>query len=273
MGRRPEPGVMVGAIFNANWLFATTAPKLSKVKRAPDRPHSKFRHVHPIVRIDLPFDQIYPTNTLAIIKVLTSQADAEVEVSRLNQLNTGKGSVYLYCTSRLIEPGGASPVLTSTTDIEFLRTLEDWLSSESEVLILIRYSRAAGSKSFEFFTAFARLGERLAGLKTETCVTAFRKAQLPLRGFVDEEFIAKCLSFIPADSEFLVLETVPRAAGKQSWFHHEAGETHDELRQALEGLRGKPVAVGQYPPWLEDSPDLISGYVPNRDGIVRLGVY
>jgi hypothetical protein len=55
------------------------------------------------VRIDTPFDQTHPTNTLAVVKVLTSQTDAEVEVSRLNQLNAEKGCVYLYCTSRLIE--------------------------------------------------------------------------------------------------------------------------------------------------------------------------
>jgi hypothetical protein len=59
--------------------------------------------VYPIVRIDTPFNEAYPTNTLAVVKVLTSQADAEVEVSRLNQLNADKSCVYLYCTSRLIE--------------------------------------------------------------------------------------------------------------------------------------------------------------------------
>jgi hypothetical protein len=32
-----------------------------------------------------------------------SQAEAEAEVSRLSQLNAGKGYVYLYCTSHLIE--------------------------------------------------------------------------------------------------------------------------------------------------------------------------
>jgi hypothetical protein len=32
-----------------------------------------------------------------------SQAEAEAEVSRLNQVNAGKSCVYLYCTSRLIE--------------------------------------------------------------------------------------------------------------------------------------------------------------------------
>jgi hypothetical protein len=189
-------------------------------------------------------------------------------------VNAGKNSFYLYYTSRLIDQSGDTPVrVTSTTDKEFLKTVEDWLRIQSEIMILIRYSRAAGSKSFEFFTSFAGLKERLHQLKAETCVTAFRQPQLPLRGFVDEVFIGKSLSFLPEGSEFLVLETARRTAGRESWFHHEAGESHDELRQTLEGLRGKPVAFGQYPPWNEDSPDVISGYVPDQGGIVKRGVY
>ena len=73
------------------------------MERAPDQPHSQFRHVYAIVRIDTPFDQTYPTNTVAVVKVLMSQAAAEIEVSRLNQINANKGCVYFYCTSRLIE--------------------------------------------------------------------------------------------------------------------------------------------------------------------------
>jgi hypothetical protein len=43
----------------------------------------------------------YPTNTFTVVKVLMSQAEAEAEVARLNQVNAGKSCVYLYCTSRL----------------------------------------------------------------------------------------------------------------------------------------------------------------------------
>jgi hypothetical protein len=68
-----------------------------------DQPHSKLPHVYAIVRVDSPFDHAYPGNTLAVVKVLTSKADAEAEVSRLNQLNCGKSCVYVTCTSRLIE--------------------------------------------------------------------------------------------------------------------------------------------------------------------------
>lgn len=55
-------------------------------------------------------------------------------------------------------------------------------------MMLVRYSRAAGSKSSAFFTSFAVLSERLAMLEAETNVTAFRETQLPLRDRVDDEF-------------------------------------------------------------------------------------
>jgi hypothetical protein len=72
------------------------------MQRAPDRPHSKHRHVYPILRIDKPFDEAYPTNTLSVVKVLTSQTAAETEVSRLNTINANKSCVYFYDTSRLV---------------------------------------------------------------------------------------------------------------------------------------------------------------------------
>jgi hypothetical protein len=167
----------------------------------------------------------------------------------------------------------APTTLPSTTDKKFLKSLEDWLHGDSEVMILVRYTRAAGNKSFEFFTSFAVLKKRLAELRATTNVVAFRKPQLPLRGRIDDEVIGKCLSFIPAGSEFLVLETDPRMATQQWLFHHEAGESPDGLRQVLEGLRGRLVAVGEYPQWMKDNPDVVSAYVPYPDGTVEVGVY
>ena len=163
--------------------------------------------------------------------------------------------------------------IKSAADDEFLKTPENWLSSQTEVLVLIRYSRAAGDKSFEFQTSLAALQERLRQLPAEACVTVFRNPQLQLRGVVDGEFIGKCLSSIPDGSEFVVVETVLTKEGSHSWLDFTAGESHDELREALEGRRRRPVAVGEYPPWQEDSPEVISAYVPAEDGEVRRGVY
>ena len=73
------------------------------MQRAPDTPHSKYPHVYPIVRIDIPIDQIDPTSRITVVKVLTSQVAAEAEVSRLNQINAEKNCIYFCCTSKLIE--------------------------------------------------------------------------------------------------------------------------------------------------------------------------
>jgi hypothetical protein len=73
------------------------------VARVPDQQHSKFEHVYSIARVDTPFNQENPTNTVAVVKVLSSQADAEVEIARLNELNADKSCVYFYCTSRLVK--------------------------------------------------------------------------------------------------------------------------------------------------------------------------
>ena len=161
----------------------------------------------------------------------------------------------------------------STKDAQFLRTLKSWLDTHAEVLLMIRYSGAAGSKRFEFFRSFREIAERMQELPPRTSVICFREPQLPLRGVVDDEFIAECLSRIPDGSEYLVVETTRRVYGQASWFHHGAGESHAELSEELEDARGRPVAAGAYPPWLYDTEDVISAVVPDADGTPRSGVY
>ncbi len=160
-----------------------------------------------------------------------------------------------------------------TTDPKFLGTLESWFRSQPEILVLIRYSHAAGSKDFEFVSSLQELSDRMSQLPPRTCVIAFKQPQLPLRGIVDDSFIAKCLSNVPDGSEYLVVETVRRVAGRHSWFHYGASELHVELRDDLEQARGVPVAAGLYPPWLEDNDDVISAAVPDEHGVVSPGIY
>jgi hypothetical protein len=155
----------------------------------------------------------------------------------------------------------------------FLGTLAAWLHSQPEVLLLIRHSHAAGARDFELFSSFQDLSDRIRLLPPRTSVIAFRQPQLPLRGVVDDGFIAKCVNSIPDGLEYLVVETTRRLYGRKSWFHHDAGVSHAELRDDLEESRGVGVAVGLYPPWLEDTDDVISAVVPNGHGVVSPGIY
>jgi hypothetical protein len=157
----------------------------------------------------------------------------------------------------------------STADLRFLKPLESWFSSNSEILVLIRYSHAAGSKSFELFRFFSTLRERLSQLPPSTNVIAFKHPQLPLRSMVDDNFIAQCMGSISDGTEFLLLETDAEA----QCFGHVAGESHSELRGVLESLQGRYVFVGKYPPVWDESPAVISGYVPDEHGVVTIRAY
>lgn len=160
-----------------------------------------------------------------------------------------------------------------TTDKKFLGTLESWFQSQPEILVLIRIRCGAGARDYEFYTSFDALLKRIHELSPGTCIIAFKQPQLPLRGIVDDEFIAKCLSTIPDGAEYLMVETVQRVAGRMSWFHYGSDSTHAGLRDDLKDSRGVPVAVGLHPPWLHDTENVISAVVPDADGVVRAGPY
>jgi hypothetical protein len=76
----------------------------------------------------------------------------------------------------------------SATDPKLLGTLESWLRDPPEILVLIRYSRAAGNKDFEFFSSFDTLSNRTRQLPPMShsdslsfrCEHWWTKASLPL---------------------------------------------------------------------------------------------
>ncbi len=160
-----------------------------------------------------------------------------------------------------------------TTDPKFLKTVESWFQTRPEILVLIRYSHSAGSRAFEFFSSFDQFSNRLKQLPCLACVTAFKQPQLPLRGVVDEKFVARCLKDIPDGTEYLVTEMVPRVYGDKSWFHHASGESHLELQDDLEESLGVQVAAGTFPPLVEGDEDVISAVVPDEHGLAGIGIY
>jgi hypothetical protein len=69
---------------------------------ADTRPNSKFIHLYAIVRFDLPIDPELPMNSVAVVKVFSSQDAANQEASRLNQVNESKNCKYEVCLTRFI---------------------------------------------------------------------------------------------------------------------------------------------------------------------------
>jgi len=67
-----------------------------------NKPHSRFKHVYAVVRIDLPPDESTPENSVTVIKVFSSETAAKREVSRLNKLNQEKGCKYVMNITRMV---------------------------------------------------------------------------------------------------------------------------------------------------------------------------
>lgn len=162
---------------------------------------------------------------------------------------------------------------TSSLDRQFRDTISQWIGESSEVLALFRYSHAAGSRDFVFFTGADDFREKLEKLPSRTSVIVFREPQLPLRGVVNEELTETAMRLIPEDQEYLILCLEYTQYGKRGWFHWDAGDTHEDLMSDLRYVAGRLVAVGLYPPWLEDNENVISAIVPDTNGVVQVGVY
>lgn len=88
---------------------------------------------------------------------------------------------------------------------EFQQACRIWLEESGEVFALFRYSHAAGSRDYEFFTNDTELQNRIAHLPPQTCVTVWGEHQMPLRGVIDEAFIARALEQVPDANEWLLI--------------------------------------------------------------------
>ncbi|PKN91527.1 MAG: hypothetical protein CVU44_19420 [Chloroflexi bacterium HGW-Chloroflexi-6] len=161
----------------------------------------------------------------------------------------------------------------ASSDTAFLLTVKDWIEQNKEVLVLLRYSRAAGSKDFELFNSFASFEHRLSLLSPQTSIIVFGTPQLPIRGTVDNNFINQALSLIPDGAEFLIFNPIPTHEGKYSWHSCIIGETGNELVARLKEHYGQSLFLGLYPEWIQDNENVISATVPDETGKVIVGIY
>lgn len=155
----------------------------------------------------------------------------------------------------------------------FQETCRRWLAEESEVLALFRYSRAAGARSYEIFTTYPALQERIGQFPPQTCVTVWGEFQLPLRGHVDKAFIARALEQIPDNQDWLLIGLDKMVYGAASWYRHNGGMSLTVLASELPECMGERIALGLEPEWSENGGKEVSAVVPEADGTVITGIY
>src|SRR4051812_2272449 len=87
----------------------------------------------------------------------------------------------------------------------FLDRVAAWIQASGEVLVVIRYLRAAGAKDFALSHSRVDFEALVAAMPVGADIEVFRDPQLPMRGTVDEAFIASALEAISDGEESLVM--------------------------------------------------------------------
>jgi hypothetical protein len=148
----------------------------------------------------------------------------------------------------------------------FLGRVAEWLQRSGEVLVILRYFRAAGAKDFALCRTPADFEALVQAVPRGTDIEVFRDAQLPLRGVVDEAFIEAALTTIPEGREYLLITTETRP-GRSISRVGDNGASHAELRESLADLHGVEVALGICPEyWGPDHQGLVSAAKGGIDG-------
>lgn len=170
---------------------------------------------------------------------------------------------------------------TPTTDPLFLSEVEGMVKASGEILVGLRYSRAAGQRNIMLFHSFLSFQEHLATLPPPTLVEVYRHYDLPLRGLINDALI-QAASALLGEAEYLIVYLQPRddwrqaehydrGAGWRGSFQNDEGQ--GKLGEDLRDTLGEQAAIGVYPKWGEESGNLLWAIVPDADGVVRVGVY
>ena len=104
-------------------------------------------------------------------------------------------------------------------------------------------------------------------------MTVWGEPQLPLRGVVEEEFIAQALKQIPEREEWRITGLDRVVCGAASWYRTDEGMSLAELASELPEYGGERIALGIEPVWSENGGMEVSAVVPYPDGRVDTGIY
>ena len=149
---------------------------------------------------------------------------------------------------------------------EYLNTVDSWIRVSGEVLVIMRYLRGGGSKDFALITSPDLFRQLIDRCPVGTDIIVFRDLQLPLRGVVDSEFIAKAKRLVPDGSEYLYIRTTPERPDDPRCFG-EFDEGHVTLVVDLNDEIGESVAFGLCPNFVpDDNEAMISASKGGIDG-------
>jgi hypothetical protein len=148
----------------------------------------------------------------------------------------------------------------------FIAQVADWITASGEVLVILRFLRAAGSKDYVFCRSASDFHDLVAGLPVGAETIVFRHPQLPLRGICSQALIEQSLALIPDGTEYLIA-ILERPSDSTRQPTGSMGDTHECLAEDMASFLGRHVAVGPLPNFAApDNDSMISASKGGVDG-------
>ncbi len=148
----------------------------------------------------------------------------------------------------------------------FLAQVGDWIAASGEVLVILRYLRAAGQKDYFFCRSPAEVLKLVETLPVGTDTIVFRHPKLPLRGVSSPSLLEAARARIAEGEEYLIVlldPPLPSAFRATGW----TGDNHSDLTEDLTEVFGRRVAVGCLPDFTgSDNDAMISASKGGVDG-------
>ena len=176
------------------------------------------------------------------------------------------------------------PVPNSTQTSEFRRSAENMLRDQNELFVLQRFAYTAGAGSgWHLFRDYRTFQSLLAGSPPRTAITLVLDSPVLDHGIADDRlrsaaikhfrfFGDLAIAVIPIEDTHLFLTsiewTVTGFKTADAIIGHQAAEMR--IRQCFDRADGQEVLIARDPDWWDDG---LTAYVPDSDGVARVGAY
>jgi hypothetical protein len=133
----------------------------------------------------------------------------------------------------------------------FVDRVADWIATDGEVLVVIRWVAGGGHRDFALCRSRADF-ERLIEIACDGTEL------IAIRGPVTEHLIAHVLESVPEESDYLVMSVATKPDSPMAARVSE-GDTHADLEDTLRAWMGIEIAAGICPNfWVADHEGMIS---------------
>ncbi len=139
----------------------------------------------------------------------------------------------------------------SATEPIVKQILTAWFSLSSELVVELEVPHMGGSFDFYVLNSYAQFEDLILMAYPNGIAFVLRDKHFPVRGIVDDALISLSLEKI-TDGEYYLIVEPPKFPQRLSFVGD--GNTHVELKNDLEQLRGQEV-------WLGREPELPSSYL------------